>query len=118
MRRSEKMLMMAAALLAVIVLSATASAYGRDILYHMQVDGIGHRSWFLSHGNGHHDGSFPGFGTMTSVELQSSSYAYSEVVWSSGVFSDPLVENTCPGAGQCAMSGHGKHITSPTEDSQ
>ena len=56
-----------------------------------------------------------GGGTMTSVTSQSSSYAYSEVVWSSGVFSDPHIGNTCPGAGQCAMSGHGKHITSPTE---
>ena len=45
----------------------------------------------------------------------SRSSASSEAVWSSGIFSDPLIENTCPGAGQCAMSGHGNLFPSPTE---
>ena len=52
---------------------------------------------------------------MSSVQSSSSCSASSEVVWSSGVFSDFLFENTCPGAGHCAKSGYGKHFTSPTE---
>ena len=29
------------------------------------------------------------------------------------IFSDSSVQNTCPGAGQCAMSGHGKPLSVP-----
>ena len=50
---------------------------------------------------------------MTSASSSSHYCAYWEVVWSSGVFSDYLNENTCPGAGKCAMSGHGKPLSVP-----
>lgn len=55
-----------------------------------------------------------GGGTMSSASSSSHCCASSEVVWSSEGSSDRIM-NTCPGAGQCVVSGLGKPFTSPTE---